>query len=396
MPGISAIVPTFNRSAYLQQALDALLGQTREVEQIIVWDDGSTDGTSETMSRLNDPRIEYRRAGNAGKAAALNQAMQLARGDYIWICDDDDIALPDAAEKMAAVLEREPETGIAGGTYKRFRDTGAGGRKYFDAGYWPDLNQGTPLRHLLEDIFLFQNATLVRRRCYDRVGPFREDLPRSIDYDMIVRLATRYPVRMLSDTLFLQRKHDGDRGPLGHRHSAEDSETVWATHDQIVFERLHRHLPLSLMQAMFEGDRLGICRAALLQRGGVFARHHLWDRALDDFELAARISPERALGPCSANICRRAVSGKHGVRLTEAQIARLVRLRRISPAGRDIAASLGRGLIWSLRRALQTGNRRKTLQMAHLVSKTRLRMRPRHATDRVQERQEIRLDAYDW
>lgn len=375
MPTISVIVPTFNRRDYILEALTALQQQSRPVDQILVWDDGSSDGTDEVVAAIHDPRLQYHRAENAGKAAALNQALALARGDYIWICDDDDIAAPDAAEQLAGILDASPDVGIAGGSYNRFRDT-AQGREVSGPGYWPDLSSGTPLRHLLEDIFLFQNATLVRRQCYDRVGPFREDLPRSIDYDMIVRLAVRFPIAMTEQVLFLQRKHDGARGPASHRHAASAVDNVWAEQDRVVFRGLRDHLPLSLLEAMFTGAPAQMRRAAYLQRGGVFARHGLWQEALEDFEAAAAAAPAVPLAPAEVAICRRAVSGKHGVVLTAEDSTRLAQLRRSGRSGYDITASLGRGLLWSLRRALSSCEMSEALRLARMLGTTRLQLRP--------------------
>lgn len=216
MSGISAIVPTYNRSDYLAEAVGAIAAQSRPVDEILIWDDGSTDGTEAVGRRLaadSSGRIRYRRSENRGKAHALNAALAEVSGDLIWICDDDDLALPDAAERLEAALTL-PQTGLAAGAHDRFRDLpGGAGRQFMGAGYWPDLSHGSILRHLLEDIFFFQNATLIRRSALDRVGPFREDLARSIDYEMFVRLAARYPVAMVDGVMFLQRKHDGARGP---------------------------------------------------------------------------------------------------------------------------------------------------------------------------------------
>lgn len=280
MSGISAIVPTYNRSDYLAEAVGAIAAQSRPVDEILIWDDGSTDGTEAVGRRLaadSSGRIRYRRSENHGKAHALNAALAEVSGDLIWICDDDDLALPDAAERLEAALTL-PQTGLAAGAHDRFRDLpGGAGRQFMGAGYWPDLSHGSILRHLLEDIFFFQNATLIRRSALDRVGPFREDLARSIDYEMFVRLAARYPVAMVDGVMFLQRKHDGARGPAASRHAAAQSEAVWAEADRAIFREYRAILPLSLYEAMFDTpDPQVRRRAALLQRGCVYARRNDW------------------------------------------------------------------------------------------------------------------------
>ncbi|MEL6265289.1 MAG: glycosyltransferase, partial [Pseudomonadota bacterium] len=292
MTTISAIVPTFQRAGLLVEALRSLFAQDRPVHEIVVWDDGSTDDTGAAVEGLKAEApvpLRYFRAENAGKSRALNRAMAETTGEAIWICDDDDRCRPGAARLLAAALETAP---VAGGSYRRFGlDQETGAAVDADPGYWPDLAEGSMLRHLLEDIFIFQNATLATRQAYDRVGPFREDLPRSIDYDMIVRLAARFPVAFVDAVLFDQRKHDGARGAQAARHAARDSETVWLANDQAVFLGFRETLPLGLYEAMFETAEPALAsRAALIQRGAVHARRGLWALALEDIEAAAAMT----------------------------------------------------------------------------------------------------------
>lgn len=380
MTSITVIVPTFNRAAFLAEALSSLTGQTRQVDEIIVWDDGSTDGTTEVVQAAAGP-IRYFRSENGGKARALNAAMREAAGDLIWICDDDDIAMPDAAERLAGLLERTPEAGLAGGAYRRFRDDPKTGiREERGPGYWPDLSRGAVLRHLLEDIFLFQNATLVRREVYDRAGPFREDLARSIDYDMVVRLALRAPVVMTDAVLFHQRKHDGARGPASARHAAARSEAVWKEADRAVFARFREAIPLSLYSGLFDGDVAD--RAGRLQRACVYARRTDWDSASEDFEAAAAMYPETELSPVEAETCRRAMAGKHGVAeaLSADTRGRLGRLAKSGPAGAGIVSELARGVMWRARVALQTGAVREAARIARFVAALNFVGRGRHGS----------------
>lgn len=399
---ITALVPTFNRGELLAEALNGILQQKRAVSQIIVWDDGSTDNTLDIMApflKKEGARIQYRRAENAGKSAALNQAMELAEGDYIWICDDDDIALPDATKKLADILDRKPEIGLVAGSHERFSvSPDRGQHETSNAGYWPDLSTGSPLRHVLEDIFFFQNATLVRRECYDTVGPFSVDLARSIDYDMTVRLMTRYPAEIIPDTIFLQRKHDGERGPAWQRHAAKSSEDVWRDADKLVFERLRADIPLSLYEAMYEGANPEIStRAALLQRGAVYARRRDWETALEDFSEAASLQPDLALGHEECQIAIRAVAGKHGAQeLFKKDIRqRLLHISKRSVAGKSLACAISRGAVWRLREAILSGRVSEALAITSLLAT----LPPRTASASnvsVTERSTLPLEAYAW
>jgi len=399
---ITAIVPTYNRSAFLAETLNSLAHQSRIVDEIIIWDDGSTDDT-ETVARAAQGPVRYFRSENGGKSRALNAALQHAQGDLIWICDDDDIALPHAAETLSDLLAANPKAGLAGGSYNRFSDDlVTGQRRVTGPGYWPDLSMGSVLRHLLEDIFLFQNATLVRRSCYDLVGPFREDLPRSIDYDMIIRLASRFPIAFTEEPLFHQRKHDGARGPASARHSATRSDEVWKAADRQVFDGLPDILRPSLFTGMFEATLPDhAMRAGHLQRGCVLARHGNWSAALEAFNAAALLVPEMALSPLEQMICRRAMAGKHGCAETletETRVA-LEDLAASSPLGAAITSALVRGLTWRLRVAI----RERDWSMAAGLAGSAVRLlavggirRPAQPADRVSERRDpALLDAAD-
>lgn len=393
---ISAIVPTFNRAHFLPEALSALSAQSLPLHEIIVWDDGSTDDTAAVVRALPGP-IRYFHSENGGKSRALNAALAKARGQAIWICDDDDVALPNAAEHLAGLLHAMPQAGLAGGSYRRFGTDPASGRRVESGpGYWPDLSQGSPLRHLLEDIFLFQNATLVRRECYDATGPFREDLARSIDYDMIIRLAARFPVALSEEPLFLQRKHDGPRGPAAARHAAARSDAVWKQADRTVFAPFRDSLPLGLYQAMFEGTPEIARRAALLQRATVYARRTDWAHALEDFESAIATAP----GPLSEleyAICRRAMGGKHGCHGAYApQIRRpLAALAGRNAAGADMAHAMVRGVRWRLKAALRAAQFAQAARILRFGAALHSRRSaPRTGRPALEERQDLPATAY--
>ncbi|MFQ6550855.1 glycosyltransferase [Aestuariibius insulae] len=397
---ISAIVPTFNRGAYLEEAIAAIASQTRPVSEIVIWDDGSTDDTPQRIADLEARFPTLVRAftsKNGGKAKALNAALAQISGEYVWICDDDDVALPMATQTLMAGFDSS-DVALVAGRHLRFRDDAKGNRKTYDTGYWPDLSSGSPLRHILEDIFFFQNGSLVRRQALQDAGPFREDLSRSIDYEMFLRLASRNPVRILEDVVFLQRKHDGARGPSSAQHTADQSDTVWKSHDLKIFRDVRETLPLSLYEALYQStDPDLIHRAALLQRGTVYARRTDWDLALEDFTAAAALDPGRPLTSVETAITRRAMSGKHGI--DEAlQPVTLRKLKSLSGKGRtgtDILNALRRGALWHGRTAVQSRDLPRAISIASLAAP--LLWSKNNAPDSdLTERQTLPLDVYGW
>lgn len=351
MTRISFIMPTFNRSALIGESLRTILAQAGEADEILVLDDGSTDAT-EAVVRALGPRVRYARQTNAGKAAALNRALAMTDGDYVWICDDDDLLRADAVAQLVTALGAS-RADFVFGRHERFRVDPDGDREALGTGYWPDLATGSLARHVLEDAFLMQHGTLVRRACYDRVGRFDEAFLRSQDYEMFVRLALACDGAYVDAVVFDQRKHDGARGPAAALHAAARSDDVWQRYDRMIFETNAARLAHTSFTAMFEGtDTELVARAALLQRACTHARHGLWQVAIADLDAAIALLPGRALHAIERDICRRAFSGKHGFAgaLEAGTLDELRRLYRGPAAGARVMRAALSGLFWRLRR----------------------------------------------
>ena len=366
MTSISVIVPTYTRAGLLKEALETILAQTRPVAEIIVVDDGSSDNTRDVVKSLGGP-ITYVHQENGGKPRALNNAMARAKGDAIWICDDDDLLVPTACQSLAAGLEASGAD-VAFATFDRFRDDPAtGARTFIGRGYWPDLNSGAIVRHVLEDFFIFHNAMLVRRKAYDRAGPFSEKMLRSEDYDMLLRLAVAGPFNFVDETVFHYRMHAAARGTASQRFSASDHSAKAIEFDQIVFRQHMARLDAPTLSKLYDADDEALAlRAAHLQRAAIFARRVMWDEAIAD--LAAAVSVRGLAGglhPLEEQICSRVLNGKYGIDALIASDETLASLARIERAGGgESAQATGRVIIdaiigggrWRIRDALRAGN----------------------------------------
>lgn len=351
MTRISCIVPTFNRSNFLGEALQAIVDQANADDEILVIDDGSTDTTRDVVAAFG-PRVRYIHQANAGKAVALNRALAQTDGEFVLICDDDDILRPGALEALLAGFAQSPDAGFVFGRYARFHLVN-GQSEYMAPPYWPDLSIGAVTRHILEDAFVFQNATLVRRSAYQAIGPFSEGLPRSLDYDMFVRLATAFSPCFVDLIVFDQRNHGGDRGPANALHSASAMVHTWAKWDSVIFRGFYPDFDLGLFKSFYDCDdpRL-LRRVALLQRAVIMARHSCWDHALVDMRSALAIS-EYPLAVFEQEICMRALDAKLGLLIAAAPdaIASLADLRRASPLGKQLVDAALTGISWRLRRS---------------------------------------------
>jgi glycosyltransferase involved in cell wall biosynthesis len=172
---VTVLIPTFNRAHLLVESLDSVLAQTRRPDQIIVINDGSTD---DTLERLEPYRgdIEILNKDNAGKSAALNKALSVAKGDLIWVFDDDDIAEPDALEILLGLLDENPDADFAYGRHDRFEVRPDGRVKWKDTGYWRKSPPEDFLFETLLDMFAHQPGMLVRKSLYIKAGAFDESL----------------------------------------------------------------------------------------------------------------------------------------------------------------------------------------------------------------------------
>lgn len=110
-PLVSVVIATWNARRYLPETLGSALDQTWPNLEVIVVDDGSTDGTHEAITEFL-PRIRYERRPHQGLAAARNEGIRLARGDYVALLDADDLWHPEKVAVQMEVAQRHPETGM--------------------------------------------------------------------------------------------------------------------------------------------------------------------------------------------------------------------------------------------------------------------------------------------
>ena len=308
---VTAIVTTYNRAHFLGEALDSVLGQTLPPAQIIVVNDGSTDGTADVLRGYGD-RIEVIDQENVGKPRALNRAMSRVRGASVWIFDDDDIALPENLERHVAVLEDRPAVDfVYSGCW--IVDSYPSGRiERRGRMPMPDVADDEIFPRMLEQNFMQQQAMLVRTHCYREIGPFDASLDHSEDYEMNLRLARRFSGTGLAVESFLFRHHKGTRGQPGARFAAADRYHRWIDAKRGLLLRLQPQLDLGeYLPRRLGGGRLDAPRRrrALLQRASAMARCGLWEQALADFrEALVRTLQGVPLDAAELGLCRRALT----------------------------------------------------------------------------------------
>jgi glycosyltransferase involved in cell wall biosynthesis len=193
-PLFSILTAAYNASATVGAAVESVLAQTEPSWELIVVDDGSTDGTEATVERYGgDPRVSLIVQANHGLSGARNTALAAARGSYVALLDADDLYMPHYLAAMREALEGNPGAGFAYTDAWLLDDaTGRIARRTAMADQHPPPSAPPTARDLLRELiernFVYVSAA-VRREALERVGPFDVSLPSLEDYDLWLRLA---------------------------------------------------------------------------------------------------------------------------------------------------------------------------------------------------------------
>lgn len=205
-PLVSVLIPCFNAEKYVGEAIESALAQTHPNIEVVVVDDGSTDGSVEAI-RLFGDRVVAEFAPNRGACAARNRALALSRGEYIQFLDADDLLKPEKVERQLPLLERnEADLVFSRGTL-------------FGDGK-PERTKKKAIAPLGDtDRFVYAlrqgistEDPLHRRSLVELVGGFREHVRRAQEYDLHTRLAAAGArFIFLDEVLSRHRHHDGPR-----------------------------------------------------------------------------------------------------------------------------------------------------------------------------------------
>lgn len=211
-PLVSVIMPAYNAQAYIAQALASVLTQDYANLELLVVDDGSTDGTAQHPA-LQDPRIRILQQANAGPAAARNLGLAQARGDLIAFIDADDLWLPGKLTAQVSYLQAHPDISIVFGGFQRW-ELAADGQ--FALPILPPVPSdahtltqpsGWIYTDLLLDSVVHIITAMVRKPVFDSVGEFDAQLPTGEDYDFWLRASRQFKIDQMAQTVALYRIH---------------------------------------------------------------------------------------------------------------------------------------------------------------------------------------------
>lgn len=193
---VSVIMPTYNRENVIKNAIDSVISQTFSSYELIIIDDGSTDGTenflkNEYNSLLTDKKIKYIKTNNNGVSKARNIGLNNSNGNVIAYLDSDNIWHPDYLEKMIYVLDKSNSM-MAYSAIKVHDNTKSVSitrESTFDR------------TKLLEGNYIDLNIFMHKKSLFDKFGGFDEELTRLVDWDLILRYTENYEPYFLNEIL---------------------------------------------------------------------------------------------------------------------------------------------------------------------------------------------------
>jgi glycosyltransferase involved in cell wall biosynthesis len=272
-PLVSVVIPAFDAERHLAETLDSALAQTWRRCEVIVVDDGSTDGTTR-VARSRGDRVRLLRQANAGGGAARNRGIREARGDFVALLDHDDLWHPETLERQVAVALRHPESGLVACDGVEVGASGVLQPRLFGPAIARRLD-AEPAGEITDWLFKELVArnfvscfshTLIPRAVLERIGPIETGRGEAYDYDTLLRISAAYPLTLHAAALVTRRFVGTNRsGSLERRKIQWSVMSVRALRRQLA---LHpEHAPL-IRRSLRERVRRGNLKALRLGRPG--------------------------------------------------------------------------------------------------------------------------------
>ena len=250
-PKVSVIVPTYNRADRLERALNSIVSQTYQDFELIVVDDGSTDKTSQLMKSFPKAQYFYIKK-NSGVSKARNVGLAFAKGELICFLDSDDLWKEKKIQIQSLWLENNKDSqicytdeiwvrnGVRVNPMNRHR-------KY----------SGDIFRHCLGLCIVSPSSVMIRAKLFDEIGNFDESLPACEDYDLWLRIASKYAFHFIEEPLII--KYGGHSDQLSRKYWGMDRFRVVA-------------LKKLLDQNSLDKEKLKLTRSVFLEKCSILIK----------------------------------------------------------------------------------------------------------------------------
>lgn len=199
----SVVIPLYNKAPYIKNTITSVLSQTHNDYEVIIIDDGSTDGSGEIIAGICDPRVRLIRQDNGGVSAARNRGIELAKANYVAFLDADDIWMPNHLETLKILIDTYPKCGLYATSYSivteygKYRQLIVKGNK--PIGWHTKLDIDGYLDFIIGNFPFLTTTICISKPIIQDVGLFDIYLIRGEDQDMWLRIALK------SDVAFINR-----------------------------------------------------------------------------------------------------------------------------------------------------------------------------------------------
>ena len=262
---ISVIIPTYNRKKYIKRAIDSVIHQSYKPFEIIVIDDGSTDGTYELIKQsYSSSQISLKKQKNNGVSSARNKGIKLANGDWIAFLDSDDEWFKNKLELQVREIKKSKtfichtneiwiRNGIRVNQMKKHQKYG-----------------GAIFKKCLDMCRISPSSVMIHRRIFDEIGLFDEDLIICEDYDLWLRISSKYPVLYLDSMLI--KKFGGHTDQLSKNINGIEQFRIQSL-EKILKNR-------SLKPSYFNAAKNMVLKKLLIYRSGLIKRNKVKENAI--------------------------------------------------------------------------------------------------------------------
>jgi len=192
---ISVIIPLYNKSKWIKRAIESVLSQDYQNFELIVIDDGSTDGGGCIVEGIKDVRIRLIDQPNAGVSAARNTGIKNAKGQWIGFLDADDVWLPNNLASHIKLIQRHPELKWTGGSYREINSKNEAKETKLQEDFIGQLKDGVipDILNFIDREYICTITLLISRDVFEEVGFFDSSLRTAEDLDLWLRIGIRYP-----------------------------------------------------------------------------------------------------------------------------------------------------------------------------------------------------------
>lgn len=217
-PGITVLTSVYNAERFVKESIESILNQTFTDFELVVIDDGSTDGSSAIVDALaeQDGRVVLIRQENVGLTRSLNRGLGRARGELVARHDADDISLPERLQVQWDYMKSHPGCAVVGSRYEKIDDAG----KVIKIAR-PSSSDFPIRKRLLDKNAIPHPGAMFRRALVESVGGYDETLSAAQDYDLWCRLSAHGSLHNIPRVLFRRRVHEAQVG-ISRKREQED------------------------------------------------------------------------------------------------------------------------------------------------------------------------------